>query len=49
MIANEAVELMPAPIPQRNFQRNEKKTNVVVWSSGTKYRKPRPRIEMIYR
>lgn len=47
MIAKEAVELIPAPIPHMNFHRKEKNTKVVVSSSGTKYKKPRPRIETI--
>jgi hypothetical protein len=49
MIAKDAVELMPAPIPHRNFHRKLKKTKVVVSSSLTKYREPRPRIEIIYK
>lgn len=36
IIAKDAVELIPAPIPQRNFQINEKRTKVVVSSSLTK-------------
>ena len=46
-MANDEVELMPAPIPQRNFQMKEKRMKSSL--SSTKSSMPKPIIETIYR
>lgn len=44
-MAIELVELMPAPVPQRNFQKKENRMNYC--GSSTYFSDPSPRIEMI--